>query len=113
MRQPQEDCALHAKRLPLVVRSGSPELLPQPSGFEGFLLRLVERERCLLAVPNRHQPRASSLNFDAIASSHVRDVLGDQEAVSDLYRAIDDLDSNFVPRREKPSINAWISPWPR
>jgi hypothetical protein len=73
----------------------------EPGGFEGFLLRLVKRERGLLPVPNRDQPRASSLNFDAVASSHVGDVLCHHEAVTNLYR-IDDLDPNLVPRREKP-----------
>ena len=55
-----------------------PALLPQPGGFEGFLLGLVERERGCRAAPDRDQERASSLNLDAVSSSKVRDVLGDQ-----------------------------------
>jgi hypothetical protein len=57
-------------------------LLPQVSGFEGFLLRLVQRERRLLAVPNGDQPGASSLNFHAVASSHVCDVLCDEKRLT-------------------------------
>ena len=77
-------------------------LLPQPGGFEGFLLRLVERERGHLAVPNRDQPGASSLDFDAVASSKVPDVLHDQEAVLDLLQWVNELDPNFVECLEQP-----------
>src|SRR5205814_8699556 len=83
-------------------RMSAHRLLLQPGGFEGFLLRLVERERGVLAVPNRDQPRASSLNFDAVTSSQVRDVLCDQDAVLDLYWAINELEPNFVPSRKEP-----------
>jgi hypothetical protein len=77
-------------------------LLRQSGGFEGFPLRLIERDRGLLAVSNRDQPRASSLNRDAVSTSKVYDVLRDQDAVLDLYWAIDDLDPNFVPVRKEP-----------
>ena len=47
------------------------------------------------------QPRASSLNFDAVSSSKVGDVLRDHETVLALYRAIDDLEPDFVPGCEE------------
>src|SRR5215208_6344391 len=83
-------------------------LLRQPGGFEGFLLRLVEGERGLLAVPERDQPRTSSLNLDAVSASKVCDVLRQHEAVLQLYR-IDQLDSILLerlvePLRERPDL---------
>ena len=64
-----EEQSISLRRIATTLAPEPRALLPQPHGFEGFLLGLVERERRLLAVSNRDQPGASSLHFHSVSSA--------------------------------------------
>jgi hypothetical protein len=58
----------------------------------------------VLALSDRDQPRASSLDLDAVSSRKVGDVLDHQDAVLDLLGVIE-LDSNLLKGPQKPLDN--------